>query len=30
MRSSQGRASGTLDIAQAAGEALELIAEAIA
>jgi len=30
MHSSQGRASGTLDIAQAAGEALELIAEAIA
>ena len=30
MHSSQGRATGTLDIAQAAGEALELIAEAIA
>jgi len=30
MQSSQGRASGTLQVAQAAGEALELIAEAIA
>jgi len=30
MQSSQGHASGTLDVARAAGEALELIAEAIA
>ncbi len=30
MHSSQGRASGTLDVAEAAGQALELIAEAIA
>nr|WP_153772752.1 methyl-accepting chemotaxis protein [Pseudomonas sp. MNR3A] len=30
MHSSQGRASGTLEIAEAAGQALELIAEAIA
>ncbi len=30
MHSSQGRASGTLEVAQAAGQALELIAEAIA
>ncbi|MFJ4374929.1 methyl-accepting chemotaxis protein [Pseudomonas japonica] len=30
MQSSQGRASGTLDVARAAGEALELIAAAIA
>ncbi|AIZ32526.1 chemotaxis protein [Pseudomonas parafulva] len=30
MHSSQGRASGTLKVAQAAGQALELIAEAIA
>ncbi|MGB9091256.1 MAG: methyl-accepting chemotaxis protein [Pseudomonas farsensis] len=30
MHSSQGRASGTLEVAQGAGEALELIAEAIA
>ena len=30
MHSSQGRAAGTLDVAEAAGQALELIAEAIA
>nr|WP_194788890.1 methyl-accepting chemotaxis protein [Pseudomonas sp. UFMG81] len=30
MHSSQGRASGTLEVAQSAGQALELIAEAIA
>ncbi|MNM92805.1 Methyl-accepting chemotaxis protein McpS [compost metagenome] len=30
MHSSQGRASGTLEVAQGAGQALEVIAEAIA